>query len=405
MPTETLVPSARHAVDRLADSPDQTAALLGCSRQYVYKMLRDGTLPSFRLGRSRKFDADPWLLNCTNGVLDLRTGQLGDHDPTLRLTKITDTAYQPDAVHDDVTAILQAVHDDVRPWLAKALGQTLVGDVIEDLVLILDGSGPNGKTTIVEAVNATLGDYATTAASKLIMHGGHDEHPTIKADLRGVRFAAISETEEGGYLRAEQVKALSGGDTIKARFMRADYFEFTPSHHLVIATNHRPRVSSNEHALWRRLRLVPFPYRYVEPHLAGPDDLIADKALRGRVKRSPERRAALLAWLVAGCRAWQAEGIGGCQPVDEATRAWRESEDLVTGFLAEHVDFGQGEVGGKDLYDAFVRYSDDQGARKWSNKRFSNELLAHPAAAAVRKIHLRAGARYLYLTLRSTDGF
>jgi len=324
-----------------------------------------------------EFDRDPDILNVANGIVDLRTGELRPHDRGARCRKLADTDYNPDARHPDVDAVLAVVDDDVRPWLQRLFGYAATGHVTEDVIAVFDGDGSNGKSTLLGAVGRTLGDYAGAAPARLIMRTHNDEHPTIKADLLGRRLVWISETEEGGSLRMEQLKALTGGDRIKARFMRADYFEFTPTHTLIVATNHRPNVNASEYAAWRRLRLVPFPHTYKSPGEAGDGDRVKDARLRVRLTHSAQR-SAMLAWIVAGAVEWYRDGLGESATVTAATEAWRRSEDVIVRFVQECLILGEGgTVRGQDLFNAYKDWCAQEGRPAKSNKNFAEAFITH----------------------------
>ncbi|MFN8050507.1 MAG: phage/plasmid primase, P4 family [Acidimicrobiales bacterium] len=328
--------------------------------------------------RPDDFDADPDVLNVANGTVDLKTGKLWPHNPEDRLTKLAPVDYRPEAQHADIDQLLEVVADDVRDWIIVLLGYAATGHTNEDLVAVLDGGGANGKSTLLEGVAAALGDYAGPAASQLIMRSSRDEHPTIKADLQGRRVVFISETEEGGSLRMEQLKSLTGGDRIKARVMRGDYYDFTPTHTLIVATNHRPFVNATEHAAWRRLRLVPFPFTYKPAHKAEPGDRVQDAHLRQRIVTGRTQREAMLAWIVAGAVSWYRNGMPDCPAIDNATNAWRTSEDVLLRFIGEELTLDpEGEIGGRDLYNAYTDWCRNEGRPAKSNKNFSAEFLAH----------------------------
>lgn len=327
--------------------------------------------------RMDEFDRDPDLLNCANGIIDLRDGTLSPHDPKQRMTKLANVAYRPDATNADVEQMLEAMDYDVRAWFLALIGYAATGHTSEDVVAVMDGTGANGKTTVLEAAGDALGDYAGPAASQLIMRTGRDEHPTIKADLQGKRLVWISETEEGGSLRMEQLKALTGGDTIKARVMRGDYFDFTPTHTLVVATNHRPYVNATEHAAWRRLRLVPFPHTYLSPAEAQEGDRVMDRGLRRRLK-GIQQREAMLARIVAGAFSWYKTGLPESPTIEAATLAWRRSEDVILRFIDEELAFdADTQITGRDLYLAYTDWCRNEGRPAKSNKNFATEFLSH----------------------------
>lgn len=358
--------------------------------------------------RADEFDAHPDLLCVANGVVDLRNGALAEHDPALRLRKLANVHYGPAARHADVDAVLAVVDDDPRAWLHRFFGYAATGHTHEDVVGVFDGDGANGKTTLLEAVAAALGDHAGAAPAKLVMRTNNDEHPTIKADLLGRRLVWISETEEGGSLRMEQLKALTGGDRIKARFMRADYFEFQPTHTLVLATNHRPYVNSTEHAAWRRLRLVPFPHTYRSSDDAGPGDRVRDPRLRHRLRTGSAQRSAMLAWIVTGAVEWHRDGLGESDTITAATDAWRRSEDIVARFIDETLELGvDAQVRGRDLYTAYRDWCDAEGRRPKSNKNFVTDFMAHEMVleAGVEVVRPQGQAHYRGVQIRATAPF
>lgn len=327
---------------------------------------------------AESFDQHPYLLNCTNGVVDLRTGTLGGHSPALRLTKVTGCAYLPEATHADVESTLLAVSDEVRPWLQRLLGSAMVGKVIDDLVVVLDGSGANGKSTLLQAVASACGDYANPASSRLLVSkSSFEEHPTLIADLAGQRLVYVEETPEGGALKIEQLKYLSGGGTLKARFIGKDWFQFEASLQIVVATNHRPAVNASDYAAWRRLALVPFTRTYRKVHEAGPNDLVADPGLRIRVDEQAQREATL-AWIVAGAVTWHAEGIGSSTEVDRATAEWRLSEDVIASFWDTALVPDAGKyVQASVLYATYAEWCSHAGRPASSLKEFMKRFTGH----------------------------
>lgn len=355
-----------------------------------------------------EFDRDPDLLNVANGVVDLRTGALLSHAPGLRMTKLAPADYIPGSAHRDVTELLRCVDPVVLPWLRTFVGYAATGHTAEDVVIVFDGSGANGKTTLLEGIGAALGDYAGAVSPQLVMRTTHEPHPTIKADLLGKRLVSISETEEGGAFRMEQVKALTGGDQISARFMRGDFFTFAPTHTLIIATNHRPAVNSTEHAAWRRLRLVPFPYTYKPASQAEPGDRVQDKRLRRRLTNGPAQRQALLSWIVDGAIDWYAQGLGTNPVTEQAGKDWRRAEDVILRFIDECIDFTPGTMTrGRDLYNSYTDWCKHEGRSPKSNKNFSSEFLSHETvkAAEIVRVSPQGVAHYKGISTRAQSEF
>lgn len=325
-----------------------------------------------------RFDRRPELLNVRNGIVDLRTGELRPHDPTEYLTQLADTDYLPGASHTDLAAMLDALNAETRQYAQRIFGYAATGEVVDDIVLVLDGTGANGKSTVLVAVQAALGDYAGPADARLLMATKHEDHPAIKAALRGRRLVAISETEENGHLNAARLKSLAGGEPITARVMRGDWFTFTPTHKIVVATNHRPDVTAGDDAVWRRLRLLPFPYTYVDADVARPGDRVKDRRLRTRLQNGKAQREAVLAWLVAGSVDWYRDGLGRSTQVDDATAQWRRSLDPLGRFIEERLVFDeQLRLKGSELYSTYTEWCFLEGHRPMSNTRFAIEFMAH----------------------------
>ncbi|MGD9701575.1 MAG: phage/plasmid primase, P4 family [Acidimicrobiia bacterium] len=332
----------------------------------------------FVAARHDEFDTHPHLLNCLNGVVDLRTGAPQPHDPALRLRQLAGAAYVPDAVHRDFEAVLETMGSDVQPWVQRLVGSSAFGSVVDDIVAVFDGNGANGKTTALKAFANALGDYATSASTRLLIaRAAHDDHPTLIADLFGRRLVYIEETPEGGALKMEQLKALSGGTEIKARFIGKDQFSFVPTHQFIIATNHRPAVNASDYAAWRRLRLVPFPHTYRKPYEARPGDRVADLGLRSRLSHTAQREAAL-AWIVAGAVAWHRDGLGGCASIDEATDSWRRAEDVIEAWWADSIVVAaDGTLPATRIYESFTEWCRHNGRPAASNKEFVKKLMDH----------------------------
>ncbi len=337
------------------------------------------------------FDADPMILNVGNGRLDLRTGQLMGHDPAKLCTKIAGANYIPNAPAPVWEAFLHQVlpDDEVREFVARAAGYSLTGLVTEQKMLIPTGTGANGKSTLLEALLAVWGHYGRQADPGLLL-ARSDDHPTGVARLQGARFVISSESDEGAKLAEATVKRLTGGDKMIGRYMRQDFFEFTPSHKLWMQSNHKPKVTGTDHAIWRRLRLVPFDVTVADED---QDRQLPDK-LRGEAD-------GIMAWAVAGCLRWQTGGLTEPLAVTLATDAYRASQDTLGEFLAEACTFTDttAHTSAKDLYSAYTQWCDDAGERPKSQRALGQHL----SERGLDRVRLGHHNRWHWIGLALTD--
>ncbi len=312
-----------------------------------------------------ELDADPDLLNCLNGTVDLRTGRLRPHSRDDLITKLAPVGYDPDARAPVFEGFLQKVlpSEALRRFVQRFVGYSLTGDVSEQVLGILYGPGANGKSTLFNVLLEVMGDYGKQAAPDLLVTK-HGAHPTELADLFGARLVAAQETEDGRRLAEGLVKQLTGGDRIKARYMRQDFWEFDPTHKVWLATNHKPEVRGTDHAIWRRIRLIPFdviiPKEEQDPRL--PEKLRSE--LPG-----------ILAWAVEGCLEWQRDGLGEPAEVRAATEGYRAEQDVLAAFFGECCMIREGTWAPfKELYAAYVEWAEDSGERPESKRRFGSRL-------------------------------
>ncbi len=302
-----------------------------------------------------QLDADKALLNVENGTVDLGTGELLDHDPERLITKLAPVRYEPEATAPTFDAYLERVlpDADVRAFVQRAVGYSLSGEVSEQVLFFVTGVGANGKSVLMSTISRLLGDYATTAPKDLLLATRHEPHPTSMTQLFGARFASAIETEAGAKLAEAQVKQLTGGDEITARRMREDFWTFAPTHKLWLACNHLPKINGRDHAIWRRIRVVPFnvviPEDERDPHLV--DTIEAE--LSG-----------VLNWALEGHRQWRANGLEVPRSVAEATAEYRQASDWLTRFCAEKgyvIEPGVGSTLTTDLRKDVESWSRDEG--------------------------------------------
>lgn len=356
----------REAAD--ADDEHQAKALAGWATKSLNRPKLEAMLVVAKdqlSARPEHFDADPLLLNCENGILDLRTGQLRAHDSRVLATKIAGTYYDPEADCPTWDRFLDRVlngNAELIDYLQRAVGYSLSGDTSEQCLLFLHGRGANGKSTFIRTLLEVLGDYAQQAAPNLLMMG--ERHPTEIAGLAGARFVATVEVEEGRRLAEVLTKQLTGGDRVTARYMRRDFFTFDPSFKLWLSANHKPVIRGQDYAIWRRIRLIPFEVVIPEEER---DAHLLDK-LRDELP-------GILAWAVRGCTDWLRDGLPTPEKVKQATAAYQSEMDLLAGFFDEccQVD-KQFEAGASALYSEFEEYCKQNGEKPWSQRAFSMKL-------------------------------
>ncbi len=314
-----------------------------------------------------QLDADPYLLGCLNGTLDLRTGTLRPHRREDFITKLVPVEYNPNAKcplwHAFLWRIMDGNENLIR-WLQKAVGYCLTADVSEHVLFILHGVGANGKSVFLRTLLNLLGPYGKPTDPDLLLARYGEAHPTGIADLMGARLAVTIETDEGRRMNETLVKWLTGGDKLKARFMRQDFFEFEPTFKLWIATNHKPMIRGTDDGIWRRLRLIPFAVTIPE-HERDPK----------LIEKLKAELPGILRWAVEGCILWQQEGLGMPDEVRAATQAYRQEMDVLAQFLAECcVLEPNAKVFAKHLYPAYVKWCEENGERPLTQTAFGTRM-------------------------------
>ncbi len=338
------------------------------------------------------FDADPWLLNVTNGTLDLHTGELRPHRQDDLITKCLSIPYEAHATCPTWDAFLWRImggsqgEDSVDmgagelenrhtadeqataliAFLRRAVGYSLSGSTREQCLFILYGITKTGKSTFIAVLRALLGTYGTQAQMRTFMDKERDEVRNDLADLAGMRMVCAVESKKDGRLDEGLVKQLTGGvDLIKARFLFQEHFTFKPQFKVFLATNEAPVIGPNDDAIWERIRRIPFGV-----HIP-PDE--RDKTLDEKLlKELP----GILAWAVQGCLEWQQlKELHEPKAVIESTQGYRDEMDSVARFLEEccrvHDQF---RIKSGDLHNAFTTWCEGTGVRTLSLKEFGKRL-------------------------------
>lgn len=254
--------------------------------------------------------------------------------------------------------------EELIGFLRRALGYSITGDVSEQVFFICYGTGANGKSTLTNLMALLLGEYATVMAPGMLVAKKHEAHPTEVADLFRVRFASTSEVKTDARWDEERIKMLAGGDKIKARRMREDHWEFDPTHKIWISVNHRPSTADNTYGFWRRVKMIPFtvtiPKQEQDPRLL--------ESLKAEMP-------GILAWLVRGCLEWREKGLGSAPAVDAATEAYRNPQNDLDGFIEACCERHELlRVQAKDLYQRYVQWCSEQGARPLRQAVFGQRM-------------------------------
>ncbi|WP_363798454.1 phage/plasmid primase, P4 family [Lysobacter firmicutimachus] len=375
-----LVRGVCRAAQVFAERPSQRAKLASASTVGgVERLARsDPRHASF----AESWDRDLWALNTPNGIVDLRRGTLRRHARGEQMTKLTTASPAGDCPTwrhflGDVTG----GDGDLAAYLQRVVGYCLTGVTTEHALFFLYGTGANGKSVFVNTLATILGDYATNAPMETFMETRGDRHPTDLAGLRGARFVAASETEQGRRWNEAKLKAITGGDKISARFMRQDFFEYVPQFKLVIAGNHKPAMRNVDEAMKRRLHMVPFTVT-IPPERR--DRRLTEKLLA--------ERDGIMAWAVQGCLDWQQTGLRAPQCVIDATEEYFEEEDRVGEFVTE--DCYVHRDARASIEDVFHRWR-ERGEQRGEYIGTSRWLVQQLMARGFSRMRLPGGAKGL----------
>lgn len=313
------------------------------------------------------FDVDPWLLSCGNGTLDLRTGKLGTAKPTDMIVRGTRVEYHPDAPAPRWQQFLQEVFDGnqaIIPFIQRAFGYTLTGDIREQVLFLCWGQGANGKGVLFNTFRNVLGALSEDTAFSTFEKKDKGDATNDLAKLAGARLVTSSEAGENRRMNEERVKLMTGDDPISCRFLFNEYFTYMPNYKVWLATNHKPVIKGTDRGIWRRIRLIPFNQCF-----EGRED----KELHAKLKAE---LPGILAWAVEGCRMWQEGGLQAPKEVMEATLEYQRESDTVGRFLEERTKQAQlGGIGATALYQAFAAWCKANGEEAMTSTAFGRRMI------------------------------
>ena len=330
----------------------------------------------------QKWDADPLLLGCRNGVLQLRAEAFAFRPgvPGDLIRTVSPIEWRGENEPAPTWERFQfEITDGDRELIAfkqRLYGYCLTGETTHHIAPILEGPGRNGKGTETEILKFVLGPYAGAIEAELILKQRFSKHSGGPAsdimNLRGKRLVWISETDEGRRLNAGKLKWLTGGDTLTGRGVyEKRQIDFRPTHKLLILTNHLPKADAADYALWARLYRIPFRISFIDLPTA-PNERKADPELPAKLRAEAP---GILAWLVRGCLDFQAQGLNPPEAVKAATKEYREAEDVIGQFIEEKCVLGPTcQVKAGDLFKSYQEWAEGLGLKSMNGTKFGNEI-------------------------------
>ena len=342
--------------------------------------------------RGDRWDRDPHVLGCLDGVVELKTGRLRHGHPNDRITMNTGFHFDQAATCPRWLQFLAEVFEnntELIDWVHRALGHSITGDTSEQIVCVLHGDGCNGKSVFCTIVRHVLGDYAHVTPFATFEQSARRGIPNDVAALDGRRLIVAAEANENTRLNEARIKALTGGDTVSARFLNNEFFEFRPVLKPWLAVNHLPRVGDLSYGFWRRVRLIPFNRQFKGE--------TADKHL---VETLRCEAWGILAWMVRGAVEWYSRGLDPApEAVLAATAAYQHESDELGEFIAERLFINEAcTAKAGQLFKAYSAWTDDRGMKR--DDRLSATAFGRRMGQRFRKATDRSGTTYHGVGLR-----
>lgn len=315
-------------------------------------------------------DADPMLLCCKNGTIDLRTGKLREFSPNDMITKMCNVEYDPDCEIPRFTQFLKDItcnDKSLQDYLQKLIGYSLTGLTIEQELYFFMGSGANGKSTLVDVLNALMGEYGKMTRAQTFEQTRNRGVENDIAALSGARLVMASELDQGMVFSDSVIKKLTGDEKVTARFLYKEFFEHTITYKIFILANHKPVIKDTTYAMWRRIRVIPFDYTVPKKKL--------DPTLKNKI--IAEELPGILAWAVEGCIKYQREGLIPPKKVVKASEMFRKESNQLARFVEECCVLDKkAKIYNKDLRNVYADWCRHMAHQPISQGAFSECLQA-----------------------------
>jgi putative DNA primase/helicase len=316
---------------------------------------------------SDNLDHDPWLLNVQNGMINIMTGEFMEHRQENMITKIANVEYDPAADCPQWKQFIREIMDykpELINFVQTAAGWSMTGDISEQVMFILYGTGANGNSTFLNTVQHILGDYSTSTNTETFMKKNGDQYTNDVARLRGTRLVLTSEAEQGRRLSEPLIKKITGNEKLTARFLYGEFFMFMPTFKIWMATNHKPVIKGTDYGIWRRIMLIPFTTTIPKEK--------QDKRLEEKLRTEA---SGIFNWLLEGAARWRQERLQAPDIVLNATDEYRGEMDIIGIFLKEQcrVDF-ELQIRIRELYKAYADWCDENKEHAVNERSFSSRL-------------------------------
>lgn len=318
-----------------------------------------------------ELDTDEYLFNVQGNTLNLKNGKGLPPDPKKLITKKSQFIYDKEAKCPTWDMFLMQIFNsdfELIRFVQKAMGYAMSGDVSEQCLFILWGTGANGKSTFLNVLQALFGDYACTTGTETFMKKTSEQSNDL-ARLKGIRLVTTTEVEQGKTLSESLIKQITGGDEITARFLYGEYFSFKPTFKIFLATNHKPKIRGADNGIWRRIKMIPFDVT-IPPEQR--DKTLTEKLIA--------ENSGILNWLIQGYSLWRKEGLNEPDAILKANEEYKMDMDVVGTFINDCLDIDASmkwRLPNQMLYQTYIKWCTVNNERvmsqKWLTMRMSEK--------------------------------